>query len=339
MALQLDRREAPAAVRDLARRRGVAELDVWQAIVDAVELAYRREHPVAAGVSVELDLGSVQLAVVDADGVDVTPAGFGRIAANVFKGNVAGLVDRLVHARAARRFASRVGSLVSGTVKHASDTRLIVEVEGVEAVLPRRLVPRHERWAVGDRVTALVVSVVDEGADVLVLSRTGDAFVRALFAAHCPAVASGSVELVAVGREPGRRTKVVVAAAVDVSGRPAVRDAVAVVLGAGAASIAGVTAELGRERVDVVAVSDDLAGFVAALVGVGAAQVAAGDPVDGVPGFVITPAPGQRRRVIGPQGSNVRLAERLAGVRIMVAGATDPDDGAALPKGSKVRGR
>lgn len=311
MGITLDRAATDAAVTEMARRHGVSEGELWQTIVDSLEAAYLRLPDAHRDVDVEIDLGAMRISVISYDtgsAVDVTPQNFGRIAAGVFRGAVAGRLDAMLRARAAN-FAGREHTIVDGRVKHVTDRRAIVEVEGVEGVLPRGEMLPGERYAIGDPVTAAVLRVRDDGDDVLVLSRSDDAFVAALLAAHVPGIADGTIEVAALAREPGRRTKVVVRSNV-------LRDPVGATVGQQGAHISRVSAQLGRERIDVIGDLGDDREFVAALLGVPAGLVTIADG-----GATVDVSDAEKRRVIGFAGANVRLAQQLSGMQIRVGAA------------------
>lgn len=319
MAAMAAQRDAIAAIEDLAAKRGLDEGELWQAVADALLAAYRRTPGAHDDAEVRIDLESGTISVIGfdrarLDGEDVTPEGFGRVAASVFRQVVAQRVDDAVRQRALARFAGREGTVVDARVKHVDARRAVVDVEGVEGVLPAAEQLPGDRLRPGGWVEAMIVALRDSGADALVLSRTHPDFVRALVAREVPQVADGSVEIVALAREPGRRTKLAVRS-------HGAGDPVAAVIGAGGSRIRSVQHTLGAERVDVFAWDDDPAVLVKSALGVPDAQVVSFEPPGGDSGHgtvtVRVPA-GQTARAVGAGGSNVRVAGRVVGWKIVL---------------------
>jgi transcription termination/antitermination protein NusA len=310
---------ATEAIRALAASRGLNEDELWQAVADALRAAYLRLPGAAHDVDVAIDTGTFTIQVLsydsDPDGVDVTPDGFGRIAAATFKSALDAAVADATRRRALTRFAGREGTLVEGTVKHVTDRRAVIEVDGVDAVLYRSAMLPGDRLRRGAQVLALLVALRESGDDALTLSRTDDRFLWALVAQH-PDVAGGSTEVVAVVREPGRRAKVVL-------GASRFRDPVASFIGGGGNKIRPLQEALGTERLDVTVYDEDAVRYACDLLGVDVRTTLV--EVDGSSLLVRTDDPAVARRLRGPVGANVRLAEQLSGLTITVVGPSAED--------------
>jgi transcription termination/antitermination protein NusA len=309
--------DAAAAVDEIAASHHIDPMGLWQAVADALHDAYRRLPGAHHDVDVRINTEDFAIAVVsfdgNPDGVDVTPADFGRVAAATFKEAIERHVAETVRARAVERLTGQEGTVVEGVVRHVTERRAVIDVDGVEGVLPVDEFIPGERLRTGSTVAALLVALRDRGDDVMRLSRSRTEFVRRLVVERIPEVADGQVELVRVARIPGKRSKILVAAAEGLRGDPA-----GVVIGPGGSKIRNVTRELADERVDVVAWDGDMTTAVAAALGVETTDVEVHDPVDGddrwkavvrVPGHLLA-------RAVGAGGVNVTLAERLLGVRI-----------------------
>lgn len=308
---------AAQAIEDLAASRNLSVDALWQAVADALLAAYNRLPGAQPDSDVSIDTDGFTISVIsyaaDPAGVDVTPEDFGRIAAAVFKQAVREFIDAQVRALQLHRFEGREDTVVYGRVVHVSARRALLEIEGVEGVLPASEQIPNERLREGDRIYVLILALRESGDDVLVLSRSHPRFVTRMLEEHISEIADGRVQIVDVAREAGRRSKVAVALAHDGPSDPA-----GIVIGPRGSKINMVTPELGPERLDIISWDPDLATFVANALGVDRSCVTAVTP--GTQGgrdvvSVVVPAD-QAGRAVGTAGVNVRLAERLCGVRI-----------------------
>ena len=212
------------ALKAVEREKGIPADTVLQAIESALVTAYRHADGAAQHVRVQIDRKSGEVAVLaqelgpDGEVVhewDDTPTDFGRIAASTAKQVI---VQRLRDAENEQTFgeyAGKEGDIVSGIVQ-AHDRRnnqglVLVDIGKVEATLPAAEQVPGEDYRHGSRLKAYVVSVTRtfRGPQVT-LSRTHPNLVRKLFALEAPEVADGSVEIMAVAREAGHRSKIAV---------------------------------------------------------------------------------------------------------------------------------
>jgi N utilization substance protein A len=253
---------------------------------------------------------------------DDTPRGFGRVASTTARQV---LVQRLRDAEddvTHGQFAGKVGDLVSGVVQQGGDPRLVfVDIGKVEAVLPPQEAVASERLAHGARVKALVVGTRRGPRGIqVVISRTHPGLVKALFALEVPEIADGSVEIVALAREAGHRTKMAVRAT-----RSGLNPKGACI-GPMGARVRSVMAELGGEKIDIVDWSDDPAKLVANALS--PARVNSVTIVDeqARSARVIVPDY-QLSLAIGKEGQNARLAARLTGWRIDIQSDANPEPG------------
>lgn len=215
-----------------------------------------------------------------------------------------------------------IGELVSGEVKRDDGSVTLVDLQNVEAILPRsEKIPRtdkfvregrgrgfektpRENFRVGSRIRALVVEVKKVGARVkVVLSRTRPLMVQRLFEQEAPEIYEGVVEIKGVSREAGKRSKIAVA-----SSDPHI-DLVGACVGVRGARSRAVMEEINGERVDVVPWSSDVVEFIR-----NALKPAIVDEVilcSTLGRAIVLVQPDQRSLAIGRGGQNVRLASRL----------------------------
>ncbi len=307
-------------LRDLAQDREISLDLLYGAIEQALLHAYEHTEGARSGARVELDRKSGHVTVfakeTDEAGAavglefDDTPSGFGRIAAATARQVIA--QDEAVF----KDFAAREGDLVSGRVQQSDDPRhVLIEIdsgkqERFEAMLPTPEQVPGEQYAHGLRIKCLVVQVrrTPRGPAVI-LSRSHPNLVRKLFALEVPEVADGTVEIAALAREAGHRTKMAVR-----SRKPGV-NAKGACIGPVGARVRNVMTELHGEKIDIVDWSDDPAKLVASALSPAKVSKVNILDLETRSAQVIVPDY-QLSLAIGKEGQNARLAARLTGWRI-----------------------
>jgi N utilization substance protein A len=342
------------ALKGLVREKGLSLDLVVETIESALLTAYRHTDGAAAHARVVLDRKAGDAVVlaqeVGEDGEvvrewDDTPEGFGRIAATTAKQVV---LQRLREAESEvsyGEYAGREGDVVSGIVQQAPqrpgappNRNVLVKLGATEAALEAVLPPAEqvpgEAYTHGTRLKCRVIAVSrgPRGAQVTV-SRTHPDLVRGLFSLEVPEIADGSVEIAAVAREAGHRTKIAVRSTV------AGLNAKGACIGPVGSRVRAVTTELHGEKIDIVDWSDDPARFVAhALSPAKVSSVTVVDPVQRAARVVVPDY--QLSLAIGKEGQNARLAARLTGWRIDIrSDAEQGDDSGAEPAAHAERGK
>jgi N utilization substance protein A len=304
------------------------------AIEEALLTAYQRTDGAVPGARVDLNRKSghvnVMVPELDDEGnrigeYDNTPDGFGRVAASTARQVI---MHRLRDAEDEQKyghFAGVEGDIVSGIVQQGNDSRtVLVDLGKIEAIMPLAEQVPGETYAHGTRIRVYVVSVRKElrGPQVVV-SRTHPGLVERLFKLEVPEIADGTVEIMAVAREAGHRSKIaVVSHNSDVSAKGAC-------IGPMGQRVRAVTHELNEEKIDIIDYSPDPATFVGQALS--PARVSSVQVVDEslraarvvVPDYQLSLA-------IGREGQNARLAARLTGWRIDIRSDTE---GAAASSG------
>ena len=269
-----------AALRALERERDLS-LDVLiPAIEQALLVAYHRTEGSYRLARVELDRKTGHVVVwAREEGellpaeegerpergdpgpeFDDTPEGFGRIAASTARQVIVQRLRDLEDEAILGDFKGREGDVISGIVQQSQDPRnVLVDFGSVEGILPLAEQVPGERYVHGERLRCYVVSVKrgPRGPQVG-LSRTHPNLVRTLFKFEVPEIADGTVEIAALAREAGHRTKIAVRSKV-----PGV-NAKGACIGPMGARVRAVMTELRGEKIDIVDYSDDPAEFVAA---------------------------------------------------------------------------
>jgi N utilization substance protein A len=264
---------------------------------------------------------------------DDTPEGFGRIAAQTARQVI---LQRLRDAEDERTFgeySGREGDLVSGVIQQGRDPKdVMVDLGDIEGVLPAPEQVPGERYVHGERLRCYVVQVrKGVRGPQITLSRTHPGLVKKLFALEVPEIADGSVEIGAVAREAGHRTKIAVHAR-----RPGV-NAKGSCIGPMGQRVRNVMNELHGEKIDIVDFSEDPVVFVASALS--PARVSKVEVVDlATRSARVTVPDYQLSLAIGKEGQNARLAARLTGWRIDIRSDAAPEQESVPEPGSAPSG-
>jgi N utilization substance protein A len=235
---------------------------------------------------------------------------FGRIGAQTAKQIVLQRIREVERDQVFDKFASREGEMITGTVNRVEPRAIILDVgNNVEAILATSEQSMVEHYRIGQNVKAYVLEVrrSTRGPQILV-SRTHKGFLKRLFELEVPEIHSGTVEIRAIAREAGSRSKVAVASRQDGL------DPVGATVGQRGARVQAVVAELGGEKIDVIPWNDDPGVFVANALS--PAQVISVDIDEEHRIANVTVPERMLSLAIGREGQNARLAARLTGWRI-----------------------
>ena len=326
------------ALRGIEREKGISVDSLVETLETALLTAYRHTDGHAPHARAEVDRKSGEIRImaqeVDADGEvvsewDDTPHDFGRIAATTARQVIQQKLRDVDNERTFGDFAGREHDLITGTV--SADARVnargvvVVSIGDVEGIIPSAEQVPGESYVHGQRLRCYVMSVVRglRGPQIT-LSRTHPNLVRKLFALEVPEIADGSVEITAVAREAGHRSKIAV--------RPTVTNvnAKGACIGPNGARVRAVMSELNGEKIDIIDDAEDPATFVGnALSPARALSVTVVDPVAKAARVIVPDY--QLSLAIGKEGQNARLAARLTGWRIDIrsdAAAAGPSGGA-----------
>jgi transcription termination/antitermination protein NusA len=316
-------------LRMLEREKEISFDVLVEAIEQALLTAYQKSTGAQEQARVVLDRKSGHVTVfaaeLDDEGTKVgeyddTPDGFGRIAATTAKQI---MLQRLRDAEDDIRFgefSGKEGDIISGVIQQGRNPDdVMVDLGKLEALLPMGERAPGERYEHGARIKCLVVSVrKGMRGPQITLSRSHPNLVKKLFALEVPEIADGTVEIAAIAREAGHRTKIAVKT--DQAGV----NAKGACIGPMGQRVRNVMAELHGEKIDIVDWSDDPAEMVAHALS--PARVTSVTVVDAearsarvvVPDFQLSLA-------IGKEGQNARLAARLTGWRIDIRSDEDEE--------------
>ncbi|MDT4924155.1 MAG: transcription termination/antitermination protein NusA [Pseudonocardiales bacterium] len=312
-----------AALRSIEREKEISFETLLSALETALLTAYKHTpHSMPhARVVIDPKTGEVVVWAQDLgpegeiiEEYDDTPTDFGRVAAMTARQVILQRLRDAEHDQTFGEYSGREGDIVTGVIQadaQASQRGLVlVDIGKVEAILPQSEQVPGEQYTHGTRVKGYVVGVArgTRGPQVTI-SRTHPNLVKKLFALEVPEIADGSVEIVAVAREAGHRTKIAVRT--DVAGL----NAKGACIGPMGQRVRNVVAELHGEKIDIIDWAEDPATYVGNALS--PAHVVSSEIVDPVALQVRVVVPDfQLSLAIGREGQNARLAARLTGHRI-----------------------
>src|SRR5438094_12296 len=287
---------------DEARERKLEELEALE--VETGE----RSHTLISDDDLDVDWSDVPDHLIKRE--DVTPANFGRIAAQTAKQVILQRIREAERAMMYDEYVDRVTEVVTGIVQQAGDrNNVLVDLGKVEALLPRSEQVDGERYEQGSRIKAVITEVRSgtKGPQVI-LSRRDPELIKTLFELEVPEIADGLVEIRGVAREPGYRSKIAVESHVQGV------DPVGACVGPRGSRVRMVVSELRGEKIDIIPWNTEPARFVAKALSPARVREVYIDDVTR-DATVVVPDD-QLALAIGKEGLNARLAARLTGWKI-----------------------
>jgi len=324
---KLPKTEFAAAVAQIAGERNI---DV-QSILDSIELgliwAYKRdqkEHGIIVPdedqfvAELTPESGSFKVFKIDGeDRTDVTPPGFGRIAAQTAKQ----VIDQKIHEAEKEsvivEYEKKVGTLISCVVLKNDPYKMVVGVGKTEGICPKDEQIKNEVIPLGTKKFFLLKEIErgELGRSEIILSRRDNNFIKELFAREVPEVTNGSVVIERIARSAGERTKIAV------SSNQSGIDPVGSCIGQKGSRIQAILSELPHEeKVDVIPFSTNINQFI--IQSLSPAQDAKVIDIKNGTAFVVIPE-SQLALAIGAGGENVRLAGQLVGLEIKISSDTN----------------
>ncbi len=237
---------------------------------------------------------------------------FGRIAAEAAKHVIRQGIREAERGRQFQEFQRKNQELVTAQVLRVDPETgsVTVEIGTSHAILPRTEMLDSDNFVDGERIKVFVVNVLNTEKSVrMLISRKHPGLVKRLFEMEVPEIYNGTVEIKAVSREAGSRTKLAVYAADENV------DPVGACIGPHGTRVAGIVEELGGEKIDIVRYSDDPTEFIAAALSPAKVTQVEVDP-EGAKACRVTVPENQLSLAIGNKGQNARLAARLTGWKI-----------------------
>ena len=240
---------------------------------------------------------------------EVTPAAFGRIAAQTARNVVLQRIREAEREKMFDEFSDRTNDIMTATVRKIERRNIMLEMDSTESVLMPSEQVKNDKYRVGERYKVFVIEVANSIKGVhLVVSRSHPGLVRRLFELEIPEINQGIIEIKGLTREPGSRSKIAVASNSENV------DPVGTCIGPKGMRVSAIIDELRGEKIDIIKYSDDTAEFVAAALS--PAKVLSIHVDDESHTCFVTVPEDQLSLAIGKEGQNARLAARLTGWKI-----------------------
>ena len=339
----LNIKQLTLAVRTIAEEKNLPEETVLSVIEQAIAAAWRRDNGTRdqlVRASLNINNGTAVVSVVktvveevenDANQIDleeakeIDPAAelggevvmethnvttFGRVAAQTAKQVILQRLREAEREVVLAEFEDKIGTVVIGTVQRVESRVVRIELGKAVGIMPQSEQIPGEYYGIGRRIKVYIKDIEREGrGPQLILSRGNEEFVRFLFNQEVPEMETGAVEIKAIAREAGRRTKLAVSSAL-----PGV-DPVGTFVGGHGARVQAVMNEIGeQEKIDIIPYEEDAAGFIANAMS--PAEVLSVTVNEDEKRATVYVSEDQQSIAIGRAGQNVRLASRLTGYEL-----------------------
>ena len=311
--------EFALALNQVAQERGIAPDEVIASIEAAIIAAYHKEYPQHAekvlNARVNHDTGEAHLYEGE---VDITPPGFGRIAAQTARNVIVQKIREAERRTAVGHYQEQLGTLIKGRIIRVDGYNAYVDLNRTEAVVPRNEQIPTEEYAPNISYTFLLKSIEDDklGRTRIVLSRAAPEFLAQLFKREVPEIASGAVEIKAIVRRPGERAKIAVW-----STRGSV-DPVGACVGQKGVRVQVVTDELGKhEKLDIIQWQPEVQDFL--INALAPAKIEKIEIDQDTKTATVTVHTSQAPLAIGKGGVNVNLASEATGLTINIVQIPD----------------
>jgi N utilization substance protein A len=285
--------------------RSVLVRDLEQAMVSAARKYFNTLDTEEFACQLDPVSGQFQM-TRHGEPLDMPPVAFGRIAAQTFKQVMIQKFRDDERTSILEEFSKRMGEIVTGTAQRYEGGSLVVTIDRAEGFMPRGEQIPGEQFSPGDRVRCLILDVRDVGSQVkIVLSRANPDFIKKLFEVEVPEVAEKIIEIRAMAREAGYRTKIAV------SSIDSKVDAVGACVGVRGSRIKNIVDELNGEKIDIVRFNESSQILIQNALK--PAEVAEISLCFELGRATVVVRDDQLSLAIGKRGQNVRLAARLTG--------------------------
>lgn len=297
--------EFALALNQVATERGISPTEVIQSIEAAIVAAFKKEYPdlYTDTIQIKINKDSGETKIVQ-DEKDVTPPGFGRIAAQTARQVILQKIREAEKKTVISHYKSQVGSLIRGRIIRYDGYNAYADIGKTEAVLPKEEQIRNEKYSINSTLLFFLKEIGEDkhGYSRIILSRSDPRLIAELFKREVPEISNGTVEIKEIVREPGERAKIAV-----FSNQGGV-DPVGACVGQKGVRVQTVTDELGgQEKIDIIQWNSDPKIFLtSALSPAKIIEVNLNDQK-----AVVTVDESQAPLAIGKGGINVNLASRL----------------------------
>lgn len=326
----VQRSEFYLALNQVATERGVDVSVVLDSVKNAILAAFRKDHPdvVIEEYLVSLNPNSGEARVMHGD-EDVTPPGFGRIAAQTAKQVILQKVREEEKQAILNDYKLRIGTVMNGMVLRFAGPNVIVDLGKTEALMPVSEQILAEKYHVNQRLSVYLVEI-REGlrGQELIVSRANNGLLEGLFRREVPEIAQGSVIIKAIAREPGVRSKIAVEA--TQSGI----DPVGSCVGQKGVRVQAVIQEFGGiEKIDVIPYQEDPTTYIALALSPAKELTVKLDEKEKIAEVAVAKL--ELSSAIGKDGQNVKLASQLTGYKINITEAVSLETAEETKKETK----
>jgi N utilization substance protein A len=325
----IQRSEFALALNQVSNERGLDPDIVLDTVKNAILAAYRKDHPDTEleEFRAELDANTGEAKIFHND-KDVTPPGFGRIAAQTAKQVILQKIREKEKEAVISDFRLKIGTIVNGMILRFAGPNIIVDVGKTEAIMPPSEQIPNEKYHLNQRLIFYVLEIKDgiKGEEVVV-SRANSGLLEGLFKREVPEVAQGAVEIKEIVREPGNRSKVAV-----FSNQSGI-DPVGSCVGQKGVRVQAIIQEFGGiEKIDIIQWQDNPKNYILQALSPAKELKVEVDEEEKV--AKVSVAPEELSLAIGKDGQNVRLASKLTGYRIEIEGS---EELSKLPKDEEIK--
>ena len=315
--------EFSLALNQVATERGISPEDVIESMESAIEAAFKKEYPEKIEdivvVKVSRETGETKILI---DEIDITPPGFGRIAAQTARQVILQKIREAEKKTVITHYKDLIGTVIKGRIIRYDGYNAFIDLGKTEAILPKEQQIRNEQYSVNNTLIFFLLEIADDkfGHSRIVLSRSHPNLIADLFKREVPEISSGTVEIKKIVREPGERAKIAV-----YSSQGGV-DPVGACVGQKGVRVQTVTDELGgQEKIDIIQWNKDPKIFLMAALS--PAKIISVEINEKTNTARVSVDVSQAPLAIGKSGINVNLAAKLTGFEIDIIQNTP-----AIPK-------
>ena len=319
--VNIPRTEFAAALAQVAAERGIDPSAVLESIKLAIITAYKKDYGTKDDheYDVIIDSGTGESKLFswpigeEKKKQEITPAGFGRIAAQQARNIIVQKIREAEKNSVLEEYEKKVGTLVNGMILRFEGENVLVDLGKGEALMPISEQNKAESYHLNMRMVFYVEGIREtmKGRQIIV-SRAHPGLVEGLFKREVPEVSSGAVEVKAIAREAGSRTKIAVYS------KQSGVDPVGSCVGQKGVRVQAVINELSGEKIDIIQFNDDPGKFI--LSALSPAENLAISIDEKKKTVLVTAPEDQLSLAIGKGGQNVRLASKLTGYKIDIQG-------------------
>jgi len=332
------RTEFAAAINQICSERGIAPETVLGAINTALIASFKKDYPEQAllleeegkiiTADVDSDNGQFRLFVGEEsakkkDLKDITPPGFGRIAAQAAKFVILQTIREAERDSVLADYQDHIGEVMTGMVQRMDGRSVVVDLGRGQAVMPPEEQSPTEFYRLNSRLSVYLKEIAEtaKGRQIIV-SRSDDRLLSGLFEREVPEVSAGSVVIKGVAREPGSRSKVAVE-----STQPGV-DPVGSCVGQKGVRVQAVINELNNEKIDIIQYSEDKDKYIKSALAPAEGLEIKYDKTTGE--TIVTVPADQLSLAIGRGGQNVKLAAKLTQTKLRIISEETKDKDAGI---------